>query len=99
MFRATRRSAWRRANVGRSFANTILVFRSALRATRREHCAGGYAGGSSRSLWSIAYYRAFEDVEVSRSTAAAAASADVGGGTEGRRSGALGGNDQAFISS
>jgi len=48
MFRATRRSAWRRANVGRSFANTILVCRSALRATRREHCAGSYAGDLSR---------------------------------------------------
>src|SRR5215510_7720855 len=98
MFRATPRSAWRRANVGRSFANTILVCRSALRATRREHCAGSYAGDLSRSLRSVGYYRAFDDVEVSRSTAAAA-SADVGGETEGRCSGALGGNDQAFISS
>src|SRR5262249_24930317 len=99
MFRTTRGSAGRRGKAGRSSANTILVLRSALRATRGGTCAGGCGSGSSHSLRSIGYYRVFEDVELSRSAAAAAASADVGGEMEGRRSGALGGNDHAFISS
>src|SRR5262249_56205702 len=88
-----------RGNGGTWFVNVSGVCRSASRATRREPCAGGCGSGLSPSLRSVGYHRAFGDVARSRSAAAAAASADVAGETEGRRRGALGGDDQAFISS
>jgi len=67
------------------------IARNASRALRRRL--------RKRFIPSLGYRHALEDVELSRLAAAMPAPADVAGETEGRRSGALGGSGQAFISS
>src|SRR5262249_62101461 len=97
MFRVTRRSAWVPMSGGKSFANTILLCRSAWRAMPPEPFAAGCGSASPRELRLVGDYRGFEDVGASRSAGTEAVFAAAGGGAGGPRSGGGGGAGHAFL--